>query len=257
MERTLIIFKPDAVQRGLCGEILARFERKGLQIAGAKLMKIPQATAEKHYEPHKGKPFYPGLISFMTSSPVVVLALEGKDAITIENLLLHTSGLIADNPVTDYADGTGKALDRICQLRPQSAPGAKFTYSDVNFIVLGEIVGRISGMPLHDFARQFVFEPIEHKRLRRSLERPSGHLVAVHHEENGRLVEVSVAFQVSLQRANLSDCAGRIGRHAAASPPPSAPPRSRQYTCLAPAFDTGRRDPRNASSLQTSSERPA
>jgi uncharacterized protein YbbC (DUF1343 family)/CubicO group peptidase (beta-lactamase class C family) len=87
-------------------------------------------------------------------------AAHGKDAITIENLLLHTSGLIADNPVTDYADGTGKALDRICQLRPQSAPGAKFTYSDVNFIVLGEIVGRISGMPLHDFARQFVFEPI-------------------------------------------------------------------------------------------------
>jgi nucleoside-diphosphate kinase len=93
MERTLIIFKPDAVQRGLCGEILARFERKGLQIAGAKLMKIPQATAEKHYEPHKGKPFYAGLISFMTSSPVVVLALEGKDAITIaRNLMGATFG---------------------------------------------------------------------------------------------------------------------------------------------------------------------
>jgi nucleoside-diphosphate kinase len=93
MERTLIIFKPDAVQRGLCGEILARFERKGLQIAGMKLMKIPQATAEKHYEPHKGKPFYPGLINFMTSSPVLVLALEGKDAIAIaRNLMGATFG---------------------------------------------------------------------------------------------------------------------------------------------------------------------
>lgn len=93
MERTLIIFKPDTVQRGLCGEILARFERKGLQIVGIKLMKIATATAEKHYEPHKGKPFYAGLISFMTSSPVVVLALAGKDAIAIaRNLMGATFG---------------------------------------------------------------------------------------------------------------------------------------------------------------------
>ena len=83
MERTLIIFKPDAVQRGLCGEILARFERKGLQIVGMKFMQIPASLAETHYEPHKGKGFYAGLVKFMTSSPVVVLALEGKDAIVI------------------------------------------------------------------------------------------------------------------------------------------------------------------------------
>src|SRR6201986_4742944 len=83
MERTLIILKPDAVQRGLCGEILARFEKKGLQIVGMKFMKIPTQLAETHYEPHKGKPFYPGLVKFMTSSPVIVLALQGKDAIAI------------------------------------------------------------------------------------------------------------------------------------------------------------------------------
>lgn len=93
MERTLIIFKPDAVQRGLCGQILTRFERKGLQIVGLKFTKIPTATAEKHYEPHKGKPFYRGLIAFMTSSPVVVLALAGKDAIAIaRNLMGATFG---------------------------------------------------------------------------------------------------------------------------------------------------------------------
>jgi len=93
MERTLIIFKPDAVQRGLCGEILTRFEKKGLQIAGLKFTRIAQATAEKHYEPHKGKPFYAGLIQFMTSSPVVVVALEGKDAIAIaRNLMGATFG---------------------------------------------------------------------------------------------------------------------------------------------------------------------
>ncbi len=88
MERTLIILKPDAVQRGLCGDILARFERKGLQIIGAKLMKIPTQLAETHYEPHKGKPFYPGLVKFMTSSPVLVLALAGKDAIVIARKMM-------------------------------------------------------------------------------------------------------------------------------------------------------------------------
>jgi nucleoside-diphosphate kinase len=88
MERTLIILKPDAVQRGLIGEILMRFEKKGLQIVGAKFMQIPKSLAETHYEPHKGKPFYAGLVSFMTSSPVLVLALSGKDAITISRKMM-------------------------------------------------------------------------------------------------------------------------------------------------------------------------
>jgi nucleoside-diphosphate kinase len=88
MERTLIILKPDAVQRGLCGEIVTRFEKKGLQIVGMKLMKIPQSLAETHYEPHKGKPFYAGLVKFMTSSAVVVLALAGKDAIAISRKMM-------------------------------------------------------------------------------------------------------------------------------------------------------------------------
>jgi nucleoside-diphosphate kinase len=88
LERTLIILKPDAVQRGLVGEILARFERKGLQLIAAKMMKIPTQLAETHYEPHKGKPFYPGLVKFMTSSPVIVLALAGKDAITIARKMM-------------------------------------------------------------------------------------------------------------------------------------------------------------------------
>src|SRR6266550_2833557 len=88
MERTLIIFKPDAVQRGLCGEILTRFEKKGLQIVGVKMMTIPKQLAETHYAPHKGKGFYEGLVKFMTSSPVVVLALAGKDAITISRKMM-------------------------------------------------------------------------------------------------------------------------------------------------------------------------
>jgi nucleoside-diphosphate kinase len=88
VEKTLIILKPDAVQRGLCGEILSRFERKGLQIVGMKMMRIGQQLAETHYEPHKGKPFYPGLVKFMTSSPVIVLALAGKGAIEISRKMM-------------------------------------------------------------------------------------------------------------------------------------------------------------------------
>ena len=88
MERTLIILKPDAVQRGLCGQILARFEQKGLQIVGLKFMKLPPQLVETHYEPHRGKPFYAGLVRFMTSSPVIVLALEGRDAIAIARKMM-------------------------------------------------------------------------------------------------------------------------------------------------------------------------
>ena len=98
MERTLIILKPDAVQRGLCGEIITRFEKKGLQIIGCKFMQIPASLAETHYEPHKGKPFYAGLVKFMTSSPVIVLALAGKDAINIARKMMgKTFGSQADS----------------------------------------------------------------------------------------------------------------------------------------------------------------
>lgn len=81
MERTLIIIKPDAVQRGLTGEILRRFEARGLRIAGMKFMRVSRALAEKHYAIHQGKPFFEGLVNYITSSPVVVIALEGSNAI--------------------------------------------------------------------------------------------------------------------------------------------------------------------------------
>jgi nucleoside-diphosphate kinase len=88
METTLIILKPDAVQRGLCGRIISRFEDKGLQVVGAKLMKITQNLAAKHYEAHRDKPFYDGLVRFMTSSPVMVLAVRGKGAIAISRKMM-------------------------------------------------------------------------------------------------------------------------------------------------------------------------
>jgi len=93
METSLIILKPDAVQRGLMGRIISRFEEKGLQIVGAKLMHISQELAAKHYADHSSKPFYPGLVKFMTSSPVLVLAIRGNGAVTIcRNLMGATFG---------------------------------------------------------------------------------------------------------------------------------------------------------------------
>ena len=83
MERTLILFKPDALQRGITGRILARFEDKGLKIVGMKLMQISPELAAKHYETHKDQPFYDGLVRFMTSSPVIALALQGIGAIAM------------------------------------------------------------------------------------------------------------------------------------------------------------------------------
>lgn len=81
MERTLIIIKPDAVQRGLIGQIVSRFEQRGLRVIGMKLMHVSRELAEKHYEIHKERPFFAKLVNYITSSPVVVMALEGPEAI--------------------------------------------------------------------------------------------------------------------------------------------------------------------------------
>jgi nucleoside-diphosphate kinase len=83
MERTLVIIKPDAVQRGLIGPIISRVEATGLKIIGLKLVHIDRDLAARHYAVHKGKPFYEGLIDYITSSPVVVMVLEGPRAIEI------------------------------------------------------------------------------------------------------------------------------------------------------------------------------
>lgn len=97
METTLIILKPDALQRGLAGQVLSRFEAKGLKIVGAKLMQISPELAAKHYAAHTEKPFYPGLVAFMTSAPVMVLALQGVGAIEVcRKMMGATFGSKAD-----------------------------------------------------------------------------------------------------------------------------------------------------------------
>ncbi len=88
MERSLIILKPDAIQRRLIGRLIQRFEDKGLAIGGMKLMRIPRELAERHYAPHKGKPFYAGLIDYITSGPVVVMVLQGERCIEIARMMM-------------------------------------------------------------------------------------------------------------------------------------------------------------------------
>ena len=92
MERTLVLVKPDGVQRGLVGTVIKRFEDKGLQIAGLKLMRVTEDLAREHYKEHVGKPFFDGLLSFITSSPVAAIAVDGDGAIAIvRNMMGETN----------------------------------------------------------------------------------------------------------------------------------------------------------------------
>src|SRR3954468_5218797 len=100
MQKTLIIFKPDCVQRRLVGQILARFESKGLCIAALKLVQVDRALAEKHYAEHQGKPFFEGLVSFITGGPVVVGVLEGNEAIAVVGTTLGATRGLAAAPGT-------------------------------------------------------------------------------------------------------------------------------------------------------------
>ena len=88
METTYVMVKPDGVQRGLIGEIIGRFERKGLKLVGLKSIVPSKETAESHYAVHSERPFYPGLIQFVTSGPVVCMAWNGKDAIAVARTLI-------------------------------------------------------------------------------------------------------------------------------------------------------------------------
>ncbi|UCH90365.1 MAG: nucleoside-diphosphate kinase [Thermoplasmata archaeon] len=88
MERTFFMIKPDAVQRGLIGNIIERYERKGLKIIAMKFMQVSQDLAERHYAEHKGKPFYDALVEYITSGPVVAGVLEGHDIIEINRAMM-------------------------------------------------------------------------------------------------------------------------------------------------------------------------
>lgn len=104
MQQTLILLKPDAVQRRLVGEVVARFERKGLRLVGLKFLKPARELAEKHYAVHKGKPFYESLLGFLTSGPTVAMVLEGREAVAACRALMGLTDGAKSPPGTIRGD---------------------------------------------------------------------------------------------------------------------------------------------------------
>ena len=106
VETTLVLVKPDGIRRGLAGEIVARLERRGFELRGARLLKIPRALGQEHYAEHKGKPFYGDLVSFITSGPVLALAVRGESAIATVRTMMGATNPLDSAPGTirgDYA----------------------------------------------------------------------------------------------------------------------------------------------------------
>jgi nucleoside-diphosphate kinase len=113
MERTLILVKPDAFARNLTGEIIARFERKGLSLAALKLMTMTPELAERHYAEHEGKPFFAELVSFITSGPLVAMVLEGEQAIKAARQVIGATNPLEANTGSirgDYAIAVGQNM---------------------------------------------------------------------------------------------------------------------------------------------------
>jgi len=104
MQKTLILLKPDCVQRRLAGTVLQRFEQKGLRISALKLVHASRALAEKHYSVHAGKPFYESLLEFLTSGPTVAVVLEGREAVAVARMLMGTTDGAKSPPGTIRGD---------------------------------------------------------------------------------------------------------------------------------------------------------
>lgn len=104
MERTLILIKPDAMQRGLAGEIITRFERRGLRMVAMRLLKVDKAMAKQHYGEHVGKPFFNGLVDYITSSPIIAAVFEGTNAVAAARQLMGSTRPTEAAPGTIRAD---------------------------------------------------------------------------------------------------------------------------------------------------------
>ncbi len=127
MERTLVLAKPDSVQRGLIGEIISRLERRGLRLIAARFQRVDRSLAERHYAVHEGKPFYPGLIDYITSSPVVAMVWEGPQAVAAvrqtmgatrpteaeAGTLRHDFGLEVGRNLTHASDSPATAAEEV------------------------------------------------------------------------------------------------------------------------------------------------
>ena len=113
VEQTFVMIKPDAVQRGLVGEMVARFEKKGLKIKSMRLEMADPQVIEKHYEVHKARPFYASLVKYMTSGPVVPMFVEGESAITVARAMMGATNPVQGKPGEirfDYAQTIGRNI---------------------------------------------------------------------------------------------------------------------------------------------------
>lgn len=113
MSRTLVLLKPDAVQRSLVGEVTARLERRGLKIVGMKLMQVSDELARKHYSEHEGKPFFHGLVQFITSCPIVAMVLDGENAVRLVRAAIGSTNPVDSDPGSirgDYGMTVGMNL---------------------------------------------------------------------------------------------------------------------------------------------------
>ena len=104
IERTLVLLKPDAVQRGLCGEIIGRLEKNGLKIAGMKMLKMNEELAKRHYRDHVAKPFFPGLLKFITSGPLIAMVVEGREAVETVRKVMGATDPVKAAPGTIRGD---------------------------------------------------------------------------------------------------------------------------------------------------------
>ena len=111
MDRTLVLVKPDGVQRGLIGEIISRLERRGLKIVGMKLMQVSGELANRHYGEHEGKPFFAGLVGFITSGPIVAMAIEGNNVVGLVRTTVGETNP-ADSPPGTIRGGLGVDIGR-------------------------------------------------------------------------------------------------------------------------------------------------
>ena len=144
MERTLILVKPDAFARGLTGEIIARFENKGLRIIALKHMTVDVDLAKRHYAEHDGKPFFKGLVDYITATPIVAMVIEGEDAIEGCRSSIGATNPIKATPGTirgDYGQTIGRNLVHGSDSAESAAREVKIFFHDDELFARGPVLG--------------------------------------------------------------------------------------------------------------------
>ncbi len=139
MQRTLVLVKPDGVKRGLSGEILSRFERRGLRIAALKMVWMDKALAERHYAVHREKPFFASLVTFITSGPVMAAVIEGREAVDVVRRMMGETDPIKSAPGTIRGD-FGMELEENLVHGSDSVDNARQEIA--NFFQDGEIIAQ-------------------------------------------------------------------------------------------------------------------